>query len=771
MYTLYVATGELTFTQQYCGGFPVYTGKVATDIAYGYTSYYSIYCYCIPELNGWFYARTETGWCSNSEKWEGPTPGTINGLLSQVSNAKFCTACTTAGTYAYPPGQTTCTTCPYDSYCPTTSAAPIACPSATPYTLAMGNTAVTQCRANLFKPCRDGYFWMPTDADQRCTPCAGATYCANNVITACAAAANDAWYAPPKATGPADCVLKSIATGAVACPLNTIAPPGGATDKWQCRAAAGYFFIPGLHSAGQQCPVGYYCPQGALVPVPCDATAPCVEWGKKTVTVRCPAGSAAQLPVCQTCTNLPPYASFGMAGACEFCCNTGYIMTSATACTLAASSTACASSTQYMPEPPAPSCAVISTPVCLACPVVTGVTLTTNQTYRQQMATRLWSTAACVYECPLGSYMTAQTTCMTCAAGTYQAKKNDRTCTLCPYGTYASTAGATACTSCGAYGFPTSDRTSCVCVGGAYLVGSVCVSCSLGSVTPTAGTCYPCPPGRVCSLNSNLSSTTACSTYFDPQVAAFKPNANSTCIACPRGSIANTLSSTTHKQCTPCPAGTYQNKSACTACPANTSSASTGSYSVQTCVPCATPLVATPGSGSCVCPAGYYMATTTTCTRCRTSCMAGASLIRTCPMGSRTDVSLCACNGNNTVGDGMTTDCITSCQVANTCGCAQGFYYSFTQKRCLACRTQCPPPSVLTGACAKGTAGSDTVRCLCPVNTYWAGNGCVACKRCTTNAALVLPCVAGSTQDIAVCTCNAGYVGNGVSACKKRTTT
>ena len=768
MYSLYSATGDFTFSQQYCGGFPVYTGRAAVDITYGYISYYSVTCYCIPEQNSWFYARTETGWCPNTEKWQGPTPGTINGLLSQARNTNFCTACTTAGTYAYPPGQTACATCPYDFYCPTTSAAPIACPLATPYTVAMGNTAVTQCLANLFKPCRAGYFWMPTDSDQRCTPCAGATYCADSVITACAPAANDAWYAPPKATGPADCVLKSITTGTVACPLNTIAPPNGATDRWQCRAAAGYFFVPGLHSAGQQCPVGYYCPQAALVPVLCNAAAPCTEWGKKAVAVRCPAGSAAQLPVCQPCPSLPPYASLGMAGACEFCCNTGYVMTSATACAVAADSTTCASSTQYMPEPPNPSCMVISTPTCQACPVVAGATLTTDPTYRRQMATRLWGTAACVYECPLGYYMLqSTTTCVACAPGKYQAKKNDPDCTVCPYGTYSSVVAATACVSCGPYGFP-SGGTQCTCVGGAYVVGGTCVACSLGSVTPTAGTCYPCPPGRVCSLNSNLSSTTACSAYFDPQVAAIKPNGDSTCIACPRGSIAANLTNA-HKQCVPCAPGTYQSGSLCVPCPANTFSASAGAYSVQACVPCTSPFVAASGSAACVCPANYFQATTTTCTRCRASCMAGASFVRTCPMGSLTDVSLCACNGNNTVGDGMTTNCTTSCPAANACGCAQGLYYSLEQKRCLACRTWCPPPSTLAGACAKGTAISDTVRCLCPVNTYWTGSGCMACRRCTTNAALIIPCVAGSTQDTTVCRCNAGYVGNGISYCRPNT--
>jgi hypothetical protein len=132
-------------------------------------------------------------------------------------------------------------------------------------------------------------------------------------------------------------------------------------------------------------------------------------------------------------------------------------------------------------------------------------------------------------------------------------------------------------------------------------------------------------------------------------------------------------------------------------------------------------------------------------------------------------VSLCACNGDNAMGDGMTTNCTTSCPVANACGCAQGLYYSLEQKRCLACRTRCPPPSTLAGACPKGTALSDTVRCLCPVNTYWTGTGCMACKRCTTYATLIVPCVAGSTKDTVVCACNAGYVGNGISSCRPKT--
>ena len=342
-------------------------------------------------------------------------------MLTGSTQVMDCRGCP-AGSYAYPAGQTACTTCPLDSYCATTSAAPTACPAATPYTVTTGSTALSQCQANLYSPCRAGFFVFPVNnPDKQCTRCERATYCVNDIITACSPYANTLWYAPAKASDASECVFQSI-TGTVTCPAGTVATPNVAmTHVWQCRASAGYYFIPGIHTVGQTCPVGYYCLQAALVPIACVAGT-CSTLGSQTLAVQCPAGVSAQLAACQVCSpGLAANAVYKVAGACDICCNAGYYMSAANTCTVVPDSKTCVSSTTYMPDPPGTTCAIISAPACVACPTLAGgVVLTRNQTYRLQNARRMWGTDACVYVCPTQGYALVSGVCTACSAGTYQ---------------------------------------------------------------------------------------------------------------------------------------------------------------------------------------------------------------------------------------------------------------------------------------------------------------------------------------------------------------
>lgn len=60
--------------------------------------------------------------------------------------------------------------------------------------------------------------------------------------------------------------LSSQSNECVSCPLNTQSPPAS-THITQCLAKAGYYAIPG--QLGILCPVGYFCPQSTMYPIPC----------------------------------------------------------------------------------------------------------------------------------------------------------------------------------------------------------------------------------------------------------------------------------------------------------------------------------------------------------------------------------------------------------------------------------------------------------------------------------------------------------------------
>jgi hypothetical protein len=229
----------------------------------------------------------------------------------------------------------------------------------------------------------------------------------------------------------------------------------------------------------------------------------------------------------------------------------------------------------------------------------------------------------------------------------------------------------------------------------------------------------------------------------------FRANANSTCMSCPPTSAV-----VAGQRCSLCPPGTYRlSATRCEPCPANTYAPGAGS---SACTPCSPPFVSPLGSVLCMCPANFYMYASAICVACRQTCAEGSSLILGCPMGSVSDVSVCACPERGDV-------ICTACPVAGQCNCPRNYFNNGTG--CRPCRASCPKNAMLSGACEKGTAPSDTTQCICPALTYWMGSGCQRCRVCAANSVQTSQCASGSIQDTTECTCNEGYRGNGVTSC------
>ena len=726
------------------GGFPAYFDGV--NYLYNYANY-----------DQWVYGIYGLG---NANCNPGPATPSLDGLLWESSNVKYgCFSCA-AGSYNSQTSQSACIPCPLDCYCKVGSTIPTACPTSTPYTTAIGQISASACQAHLYAPCRVGFFLDTINS--YCSPCPFAAYCPgapSNSITACPPASTGSWYSAPLSSTVAACVYQA-GGGSPTCPSFTTGTT--VTNVLQCRAVGGYYYIAGYHTQGNICPGGYYCPAGSLLPIACPSPATaCTTSGYTQIANACPSGVSAILAACTPCTNgKPTNAAYTTAGLCDFCCNAGYLRVGDTTCSLLLDSSSCAN-TQYMPTPPSTRCTTVSVQACVDCPGAVAPATFASQSYRNSNAPSMTGITACVYVCPLGYTKDANNLCTACAQGKYQANLYDATCTTCPFGMFMPNAAASVCWSCGIYGWPNAAQTQCVCVGGAYsgLAGDgkpTCLACDKGSVTVTVGQCYTCPPGKVCTPNtdSTTSTTTTCAAINGNMI---KASAGATCTTCPAGSVPNA----NHDACTPCAAGSYANaaQTLCVACGANSYSAAVGASSSSTCTACQAPLVSNAGSAVCVCAANYFKSGVAACTPCLTSCQAGATLIQTCPMGSTSDTSMCACNGN-TMGDGISTSCAT-CPTGGSCACARGSYYNGAT--CVACRTGCPLPSVFSGVCVKGTTGQDATVCICPVGTYWRDNvrGCVKCRTCDPNATPSVTCVAGSTQDTAQCLCNTNYVGNG----------
>jgi hypothetical protein len=154
--------------------------------------------------------------------------------------------------------------------------------------------------------------------------------------------------------------------------------------------------------------------------------------------------------------------------------------------------------------------------------------------------------------CPGGTYSpnVGQTSCFTCAAGTYSlpgsascspcqpghvSLAGSSFCTACAAGFYSPGFGGTSCTACVAGTFSTPGSATCTpCAAGTFssFPGSAsCSPCGVGYFTPSTGSqsCLPCAAGTFAGILGSAS-----------------------CVDCPDGFIAPNLGSAT---CQPCPPG------------------------------------------------------------------------------------------------------------------------------------------------------------------------------------------------------------------------
>ena len=692
-------------------------------------------------------------------------PNTSTQGLTGALSVEWCSA--KPGFYGLP--GTAALQCPYDCYCPAASILPISCPINAPFALEQ-SVSLSDCSANMRPPCRPGYY-LPFQAST-CLICPSGCYCPSHSdgIMPCDATSSGKWWSLPQSTSYADCVQKFSANRAT-CPSYT-GSMGGLqqlpTSPLQCRAYAGCYFVPGT-SSGVLCPAGYFCPTAALQPIPCPTSDCKYMMGIQPNPDICPPNTFAPGNTCISCIQsiFPPSNAYYLtAGACEFCCDLGYILLSSSLtssqCILAPNTSSCLSSasgskkieesSMYMPAP-IPCLNFI--PACLPClhgiDFLSFLTLSVffegikPLTELQFIAASaifspflsLYGPAGCVYTCQSGYVFSGdQLVSKIVVVNTSSSNSSNQLqlpifqmftldsilsaaeatitavlpiCSLCPPGTYAST--------------------SLVSI-------STCIPCPANTYTPNSGatTCLKCdewgysaPGSSICScipgthLSAILSSS---SENHNVMIASYS------CIACADGAPLSDPSNPFI--CIPCPAGTV-----CT-------------FSSST----------IHNDDNMLCPLGFFSASTVATTTTTTTTTTTAQQCLPCPQGTYTNFSSIvaastACiqcpldTYSTTIGATSSMDCLP---------CAEGFITipQYTQ---------------------------DTpVKCVCPPLKYFEPelNICKTCSaRCTGNASAVVvardaniattaACItAGSTTADFTCVCNQGFYGDGFSACTR----
>ena len=613
--------------------------------------------------------------------------------------------------------------CPQDFYCTfgVTTTNPTACPPTTPYAPAM-SMFIGNCSVKMYPPCRPKYYYLaPTFAggSATCLPCPQSSYCpggnssSSGPIIACSTYYN--WTSPALSDKSSLCSFVFI-SATITCPSNTAIPiPPINTEIFrisvlQCRATAGFYFIPGVHVQGIACPSGFVCPAETLVPIPCPPTT-CMLVGFTQTSNICPTQSSQVLPECVACVGLIPNAHYTQVNSCSFCCNAGYVLTqsgSTLSCILIASTLTCPES-KYMPVPDA--CAVSIT-TCTSCPIPTtqgsaapSLSLRTSMINSGQLP--LFGVEACLLGCLPGYYNDDASTCKTCPIGTFRGSDISFNATLsscisCDHGKYAYNVGSTQCKTCGSWTISASNdycticsvwsstsppfckvcgqwslitRANCTCMQGTYQAapqsdGTLnCLECPIGSISlPDAPySCYTCPPGQVC---TNFMPAQVCPAGW------YRSTSSSTCMPCLKGLMSSSAESS---QCTPCAPGSYSDVSggtSCTPCPSNTYLPTSGGYDLSQCMSCQTWVpgaASTAGSAWCGCPASTFF-DGNQCRTCTPACHPNATMSTPCGFGSTYDTVVCACKIGFS-GDGITS--CTACDQAFQCACPRAYYYDY----------------------------------------------------------------------------------------------
>jgi hypothetical protein len=686
------------------------------------------------------------------------------------------------------------TPCPYDMYCPTPAFSAIACPPIAPFGPFM-STSSANCTPTMRPPCRPGYFmlWNEMGGGTLCRQCTSGSYCPGHVlrdgtpvaaltpsgsnILACPTPnPSGMWYSPPGAHRLEDCVAKPITvTKQVECFERSGATDGSysLTDKTQCRANMGCYWLPGDTEAVASCPLNHYCPSFATEPTPCKTATSCAP-GHKIIKEPCKCTSGfcqcgnADYPTCEPCTGIsianPAYWSSNQS-ECAVCCPSNHKMLQSnqngnTAYSCESINPSTCPSGEYMPSTPA--CASVAAR-CQSCTNFSASGMVPMQSHASR-----FDIDACQYACAQGRCRTGLATfpltwsdanafeCILAGPGTYATSQG--VCLPCPTGTYMATSGATACLVCPP-GSSNGTTTACVCAPNTFVrytadLRQSCVACPIGMVwNATLGSCATCAPGTTWAPLDVMAQNTPCG------AGAYRPTPRSACVACDLGTYMSSSSlAEGATACVACPPGTYagtRGATACTQCGDKQYSSVSGASGCRPCMGLGTFSVWHNGT-RCTCAAGEYLQNNMFCVSC--NCSVSNSRVVGCATPGD-DAFVCECAVGFT-GDGAQRCERCAAQNSSDCRCNRGTY--FANGTCRPCRSTCPGMATLNAPCPSGSL-VDTTRCVCPYGWYFRWNDCYPCSRCVPNAKRSILCSLGATTDSTRCECPVGQYGNGIT--------
>lgn len=653
---------------------------------------------------------------------ENPAPA---GSYAPQGSASF-TLCQ-PGSYQPSTAQGSCLPCDRGKYCPNTGmTSQLSCPAGS--YCAGGSALPTPCSNGTYRAATDGM------AITDCFPCDTGKYCSNAGLTAPTGNCDAGFWcglgSPVRNPGYGPQQIRSGFYWNSTDPINT-----------------------GNSTYGGQCPQGYWCAAGTYTPTACAAGQYQPVLGGTSIAAcltcttgnYCPAASANPT-ACPVGTFLSTTGATSVF-ACQLCpLGTFANVTGLAACKPCIGGQACTVTGLASPDQP-----------CSAGYVCVGGATTTTPDDNGVTGT----------VCPKGSYCPARSSAPI----------------LCPAGTFNNVTGGRS-------------------------LAEACLPCTPGFYCPSQGTVTPslrCPAGYICpssggSITGMETPAPAGSTSSIGSVNAtlcspgtYQPNAGqSTCVACDAGRVcpdsgmAATLPCTAGGYCTgsniaatPCPAGTYGNRtgllasSACTACDAGYACTTTGLTAPNLncsagylCYRSATTTTPTDGTTGVICPAGRY-------------CPSGSSVATVCPAGTfrsatgGTSLSSCtSCTPGKYCGStGLTAE-------TNTCSGGYACYGGATTNtptdgvtgiRC-ARGTFCPAgsanPQICTGGYYCPNLGQSSATAQCSAGYYCPNNGTGAIDafgRITASGA-TNPCPAGFYCPLQTATpipCAAGTFNNG----------
>ncbi|RLN86843.1 hypothetical protein BBJ28_00010856, partial [Nothophytophthora sp. Chile5] len=488
------------------------------------------------------------------------------------------------GTYNSVERQSNCVTCPAGGYCDTNATAPAPCP------------VRYYCPEGIENPvlCLNGTYGHEvglTNATQ-CAPCSAGKYCVGGTLTASCAAG---YYCKLSNDHPNPAALTNATT-----PLNATMLVTELATSWETEL-------------GGPCPIGHYCPEGVLDPIPCPKFLSRLETHGASVDDcgPCPAGMS-----CEDGANTVPCP----AGSC---------------CPQGMSTLPCPAGTFNAYEGQA------HLEDCVLCDA-------------GKLCNRTGILDLTDYDCPPGSYcLRGSSTPRACPEGSFRAvsgAKSTEECSLCVGGSFCES-GAVQPTICEATTYcPVGSGSPLLCPGGSYCPynstapvlcpeGFFCPPdvdspsvCWLGHYCPSGTVAQiPCPLGylgRQTPLDGAYTSLYSSCEACPPGTFGIDAN-RSRCDECLEGYVCLGATSSSHPTGRetdggyPCPAGFY--------CPAGSSVEITcprGSYQPQT---------KAPNASSCLlCPENSYQNAIgqASCLPCSTSAFAGSGATKCTCVGS-----------------------------------------------------------------------------------------------------------------------------------------